>query len=73
MIIVAILLSQANSLSIINAVISIIGIVCLHIFGNLYNDYFDVKSGTDEANNEYFNSGGLPNLLKKVPPLTGER
>ena len=73
MVIIAILLGQANSLSIINAVISIIGIVCLHIFGNLYNDYFDVKSGTDEANNEYFNVGDKSLMLRGAQISGGSR
>ncbi len=73
MVIVAILLSQINSLSIINAIISIIGIVCLHIFGNVYNDYFDVKSGTDEVNNEYFNVGDKSLLLRGAQISGGSR
>lgn len=31
-----------------------LGAVLLHLCGNTFNDYFDHKSGTDEANNEYF-------------------
>tara|TARA_B100001093_G_scaffold151185_1_gene143905 strand:- start:1982 stop:3304 length:1323 start_codon:yes stop_codon:yes gene_type:complete len=73
MVIIAILLGQANSLSIINAFISIIGIICLHIFGNLYNDYFDVKSGTDEANNEYFNVGDKSLMLRGAQISGGSR
>lgn len=30
------------------------GVVALHIAANAFNDYFDWKSGTDQANNEYF-------------------
>tara|TARA_A100001011_G_scaffold83289_1_gene86926 strand:+ start:7823 stop:9103 length:1281 start_codon:yes stop_codon:yes gene_type:complete len=35
-------------------ILSIFGVVFLHLGSNVLNDYFDVKDGTDEANNEYF-------------------
>ena len=54
-----------NLFSISSFILCIFGILLLHLGANVYNDYFDVKDGTDEANTEYFNSGGLPNLLKK--------
>ena len=73
MVIIAILLNQVNSLSIINMIISITGIVCLHIFGNLYNDYFDVTSGTDEENNEYFNVGDKSVILRGAQISGGSR
>ena len=73
MVIVAVLLNQINSLSIINAIISIIGIISVHIFGNLYNDYFDVKSGTDEVNNEYFNVGDKSLMLRGAQISGGSR
>ena len=73
MVIVAVLLNQLNSLSIINAIISIIGIISVHIFGNLYNDYFDVKSGTDEVNNEYFNVGDKSLMLRGAQISGGSR
>ena len=73
MVIVAVLLNQMNSLSIINAIISIIGIISVHIFGNLYNDYFDVKSGTDEVNNEYFNVGDKSLILRGAQISGGSR
>jgi 1,4-dihydroxy-2-naphthoate octaprenyltransferase len=28
--------------------------ICLHISANVFNDYFDWRSGTDQANNNYF-------------------
>ena len=31
-----------------------IGVVLLHLGSNVMNDYFDVKDGTDGANNDYF-------------------
>ena len=38
----------------------VIGVLFAHISLNMFNDYFDVKDGTDDANNEYFQqlSGG---------------
>ena len=33
-----------------------------HLFSNLYNDYYDVSDGTDEANTEYFNRDELFSL-----------
>ena len=73
MVIVSLILSQTNSLSLTNAVLSIIGIICAHIFGNLYNDYFDVKSGTDENNNEYFNVGDKSIILRGAQISGGSR
>lgn len=31
-----------------------IGVALLHLGSNVMNDYFDVKDGTDDANNDYF-------------------
>jgi 1,4-dihydroxy-2-naphthoate octaprenyltransferase len=31
-----------------------VGALALHVAANTFNDYFDWKSGTDEANNDYF-------------------
>ena len=73
MVIVSVILSQINSLSLFNAVVSIIGIICVHIFGNLYNDYFDVKSGTDEINNDYFNVGDKSLILRGAQISGGSR
>ena len=73
MIIVSVMLSQYNSLSIFNSVVSILGVICVHIFGNLYNDYFDVKSGTDENNNEYFNVGDKSLILRGAQISGGSR
>jgi 1,4-dihydroxy-2-naphthoate octaprenyltransferase len=73
MVIVSLILSQTNSLSLTNAFLSIIGIICAHIFGNLYNDYFDVKSGTDENNNEYFNVGDKSLMLRGAQISGGSR
>ena len=73
MVIVSLILSQTNSLSLINAILSITGIICAHIFGNLYNDYFDVKSGTDENNSEYFNVGDKSLMLRGAQISGGSR
>tara|TARA_B100000963_G_scaffold336168_1_gene330983 strand:+ start:5654 stop:6994 length:1341 start_codon:yes stop_codon:yes gene_type:complete len=73
MVIVSLILSQTNSLSLTNAILSIIGIICAHIFGNLYNDYFDVKSGTDENNSEYFNVGDKSLILRGAQISGGSR
>ena len=73
MVIVSLILSQTNSLSFTNTILSIIGIICAHIFGNLFNDYFDVKSGTDENNNEYFNVGDKSLMLRGAQISGGSR
>jgi 1,4-dihydroxy-2-naphthoate polyprenyltransferase len=41
-----------------------VGGIALHIAANTFNDYFDWKSGTDQANNDYFlpYSGGSRSL-----------
>lgn len=41
-------------------ILMIVGISLLHLGANVMNDYFDVKDGTDDANNQYFTqySGG---------------
>ncbi len=35
-------------------VLAVVGVVFLHLASNVINDYFDVKDGTDGANNDYF-------------------
>ena len=39
-------------------VLAVIGVLLLHLASNVFNDYFDVSDGTDDANNEYFQPGG---------------
>ena len=39
-------------------ILAVIGVLLLHLSSNVYNDYFDVKDGTDEGNNDYFQPGG---------------
>ena len=51
------MLTGLDSIYLLNSIISIFGVACLHLFSNLYNDYYDVNYGTDDANSEYFNVG----------------
>ena len=46
--------------SIPSFILTIFGVIIAHLSMNVFNDYFDVKDGTDEANAEYFQqvSGG---------------
>jgi 1,4-dihydroxy-2-naphthoate octaprenyltransferase len=34
--------------------LAMVGAIALHVAANTFNDYFDWKSGTDKANNDYF-------------------
>jgi len=45
---------SSGSLNTFHFVLSILGVVLLHLGSNVLNDYFDVKDGTDDANNDYF-------------------
>ncbi|MAT79984.1 MAG: hypothetical protein CMD13_04525 [Flavobacteriales bacterium] len=49
------------------------GIVFLHVSSNLFNDYYDVKDGTDGANNEYFNAGLNSTVLEGAQLSGGSR
>jgi 1,4-dihydroxy-2-naphthoate octaprenyltransferase len=46
--------------STLNFILATIGVALLHMASNVFNDYFDWKSGTDQANTKYFQqySGG---------------
>ena len=44
--------------SVTNLLFAVFGVLLLHLSSNVFNDYFDVSDGTDEANNEYFQPGG---------------
>ena len=44
--------------SVTSLLLAIFGVLLLHLSSNVFNDYFDVSDGTDEANNEYFQPGG---------------
>ena len=44
--------------SVTTLLLAVFGVLLLHLSSNVFNDYFDVSDGTDEANNEYFQPGG---------------
>ena len=73
MVVVSYFLSSNGNLSFINSILAIIGVFFLHLFSNLYNDYFDVKHGTDEANSEYFNVGDKSTVLRGAQISGGSR
>ena len=73
MIVVSSFLSSIGNLSFINSILAISGVFFLHVFSNLYNDYFDVKHGTDEANREYFNVGDKSTILRGAQISGGSR
>jgi 1,4-dihydroxy-2-naphthoate octaprenyltransferase len=51
------------------------GVLLLHLSANVFNDYFDVKSGTDAANTKYFvqYSGGSRAIEMRLIDLAGTR
>ena len=55
--------------------LTILGILIAHLGINVFNDYFDVKDGTDEANAEYFQqvSGGSRAIELGLITLNGTR
>jgi 1,4-dihydroxy-2-naphthoate octaprenyltransferase len=57
----------------ISLTLTTFGILFFHLFSNLYNDYFDVSHGTDEANTEYFNAGMNSSMLKGAQLSGGSR
>lgn len=59
--------------SILSLTLTTFGILFFHLFSNLYNDYFDVTHGTDEANTEYFNAGMNSPILKGAQLSGGSR
>ena len=73
MIIIALILNSSDNLSIVNCILTILGIISVHLFGNIFNDYFDVKTGTDEKNNEYFNVGNKSFILRGAQISGGSR
>ena len=56
-------------------VLTIFGILIAHLGINVFNDYFDVKDGTDEANTEYFQqvSGGSRAIELGLISLNGTK
>ena len=55
--------------------LTILGILIAHLGINVFNDYFDVKDGTDEANAEYFQqvSGGSRAIELGLISLSGTK
>jgi 1,4-dihydroxy-2-naphthoate octaprenyltransferase len=56
-----------------NYTLTVIGVCLLHLASNVYNDYFDWKSGTDQANANYFlkYSGGSRAIELGLTDLSG--
>ena len=73
MVVVSYFLSSNGNLSFLNSILAISGVFFLHLFSNLYNDFFDVKHGTDEANSEYFNVGDKSTVLRGAQISGGSR
>jgi len=51
---------ESGAFSTLNFILAAIGVALLHLASNVFNDYFDWTSGTDQANASYFQkySGG---------------
>ena len=62
-----------NLFSPFSLVLCSLGIVFLHVASNLFNDYYDVKDGTDDANTEYFNAGLNSTMLEGAQLSGGSR
>ena len=73
MIVISCFLAASGNLNLLNSIISIFGVACLHLFSNLYNDYYDVNYGTDDANSEYFNVGDKSLMLRGAQISGGSR
>lgn len=58
-----------------NALLAMFGVMMLHLASNVFNDYFDVMSGTDQANTKYFvqYSGGSRAIEMRLIDLKGTR
>lgn len=57
------------------ALLALLGVMLLHLASNVFNDYYDVKSGTDQANTSYFvqYSGGSRAIEMRLIDLAGTR
>ncbi|OGU76078.1 MAG: hypothetical protein A3G43_11565 [Ignavibacteria bacterium RIFCSPLOWO2_12_FULL_56_21] len=44
----------AGTFPVFHFALAVVGVALLHLASNVYNDYFDWKSGTDQANTSYF-------------------
>ncbi len=58
-----------------SALLALLGVMLLHLASNVFNDYYDVKSGTDQANTSYFvqYSGGSRAIEMRLIDLAGTR
>jgi 1,4-dihydroxy-2-naphthoate octaprenyltransferase len=54
-------------------ILTVIGLALLHLASNVFNDYFDVKDGTDAANENYFTqyTGGSRAIELRLIDLKG--
>ena len=59
--------------NITSLVLCSLGVVFLQVSSNLFNDYYDVKDGTDGLNTEYFNAGLNSALLEGAQLSGGSR
>lgn len=50
----ALLLPASGTFPVGYYLLSLIGVMLLHLASNVFNDYFDWRSGTDQANTRYF-------------------
>ena len=57
----------------LSLILCLAGVVFLHLSSNLFNDYFDVKHGTDAINYEYFNAGLNSTMLEGAQLSGGSR
>ena len=48
------LLNDPSAFNWLYFTLAVVGVILLHLGSNVMNDYFDVKDGTDGANNDYF-------------------
>ena len=65
--------SGSGLFNVLSLVLCSLGIAFLHVSANVFNDFFDVKDGTDEANTEYFNAGLNSTVLEGAQLSGGSR
>ena len=65
--------SGDNLFNPLSLILCSLGIVFLHVASNLFNDYYDVKDGTDGANTDYFNAGLNSTMLEGAQLSGGSR
>lgn len=69
------LLNRPEAFNWFHFTLAVFGVILLHLGSNVINDYFDVKDGTDSANNDYFlqYSGGSRAVELGLITLEGTR